>query len=322
MVERASLRIVFFGTPDFAVPTLSALLRSRHDVIAVVSQPDRARDRHGRTVPTPVKRAVTADVPVLQPERLKEPPFHDAIRALQPDLGVVAAYGKILPEWLLALPRLGMVNVHASLLPRYRGAAPIQRAVMAGEPATGVTIMRIVKELDAGPMLARVVRPIAADATSGDVARDLAAAGGELLVHVVDALAEGRATEEPQDHATATYAAKITPGDTEIDWRRPAREIHDQVRGLNPAPCAWTRVDGVRVLVLRTAVEDPTRALPETRQAGGAPGEVQYAKGEALLVATGHGLLRVLELKPEARRAMEVRDFLAGHPLPRGTRLR
>ena len=215
-----------------------------------------------------------------------------------------------------------MVNVHASLLPRYRGAAPIQRAVMAGEAATGVTIMRIVKELDAGPMFAHVGRPIAADATSGDVARDLAAAGAGLLVDVVDAIAEGRATEEPQDHALATYAAKVTPEDTEIDWQRQAREIHDQVRGLNPAPYAWTRIGAARVLVLRTQVEAPHTGFIESAGPGGAPGEVLHARADALLVATGGGVLRLLELKPEGRRTMSAREFLAGHPLPRGTRLR
>ena len=321
MVDRPALRIVFFGTPEFAVPSLNALFRSRHQVVGVVSQPDRARDRHGRTVATPVRAATGASVPLLQPDRLKDAPFPDTLRNLGPDLGVVAAYGRILPEWLIQLPPLGMINVHASLLPRYRGAAPIQRAVMAGERTTGITIMRIVKELDAGPVFARLARPIATDATSGDVAKDLAAAGASLLVDVVDALAEGRAVEEPQDHTLATYAAKITAEDAVIDWSRPALEIHDQVRALNPAPYAWTRIAGERVLILRTSAGGRPDATDACMRGEHDPGEVCLAKGDSLLVATGRDLLRILELRPEGRRAMSARDFLAGHPLPPGTRL-
>ena len=314
MVDAPVLRIAFFGTPEFAVPTLHALLRSRHPVVTVVSQPDRPKGRGRHVAPTPVKAvAAEAHIPVLQPERLKDPPFREVFSALQADLGVVAAYGKILPEWLIGIPRLGMINVHASLLPRYRGAAPIQRALMAGERETGVTIMRIVKELDAGPMFARVVREIAPDATGADVDRDLATAGAPLLVAVVDAIAEGRAREDPQDETLATYAAKITPEDSEIRWNRPASEIHNQVRALGSAECAWTRIEGARVLILRTAVEDAQQA--------GAPGEIVEARGDSLRVATARGVLRILELKPADRRAMSARDFLAGHPLPPGTRL-
>jgi methionyl-tRNA formyltransferase len=314
MVETTTLRIAFFGTPEFAVPTLEALIRSDHSVIGVVSQPDRPKGRGAHVVATPVKAiAAASNLPVLQPERLKEPSFRDAFTRWRPDLGVVAAYGKILPEWLIAIPRLGMINVHASLLPRYRGAAPIQRAVVAGDSETGVTIMRIVKELDAGPVFARVVRPLPADATSVDVERDLAATGAELLVTVVDAMARGQAREEPQDDALATYAPKITKEEAEVQWKRSAWEIHNQVRGLTPWPHAWTHVDAARVLILRTAVEDvPALATP---------GEVLDASGDTLRVATGRGALRLIELKPEGKRAMLARDFLAGHPLPPGTRL-
>jgi methionyl-tRNA formyltransferase len=312
MVDVPSLRIAFFGTPGFAVPTLQALLRSRHAIVGVVSQPDRPRGRGGHTPPTPVKVAA-GTVAVLQPERLKEPSFRDALAAMQLDLGVVAAYGKILPDWLLALPRLGMINVHASLLPRYRGAAPIHRALMAGEPEIGVTIMRIVKELDAGPMLARTAIPVASDATTGDVERTLASVGADLLVETVDAIADGRATEEPQDDSQATYAPKIAPEDSRIDWTRSAWDIHNQVRGLNPSPMAWTRAGEARVLIVRTVAED------EAAAAG--PGEVVESRRGVLRVATARGTLRILELKPEGRRAMSARDFLAGHPLPPGARL-
>lgn len=314
MVDARRLRIAFFGTPEFAVPTLEALLASRHPVVAAVSQPDRARGRGRQTSPTPVKAAARrAGLPVLQPERLREPSFCEQLTALRPDLGVVAAYGKILPEWLIAIPPLGLVNVHASLLPRYRGAAPIQRAILAGEQDTGVTIMRIVRELDAGAMLARVVRPIPADATSRDVERDLARTGAELLVEVVDAIADGRATEEPQDERLATFAPKITREEGLLRWERPARDLHNQVRALTPWPHAWTRMHDARVLVIRTVVDDEATI--------GTPGEVIEASGDVLRVSTGRGVLRILELQPEGRRVMSAREFLAGRPLRPGTRL-
>ena len=206
MVAGRALRIVFFGTPAFAVPTLDALLRaSPHTVVGVVTQPDRPRGRGQKTSDAPVKaRARAAGVPVLQPDRLKDPAFIDALTALNADLGVVAAYGRILTEAILATPRLGMINVHGSLLPRYRGAAPVHRAVIAGERETGVTIMRVVKALDAGPMLATAHRPIAPDETSEEVERDLAHLGATLLAStIVDQIADGRAAETPQDDAAS-----------------------------------------------------------------------------------------------------------------------
>ena len=314
MVGTPVLRIAFFGTPEFAVPTLTALLRSQHTVAGVVSQPDRPKGRGGLIAPTPVKAtAAAAGVPVLQPERLKEPGFRDAFIAWDLDLAVVAAYGKILPEWVIAIPRLGMINVHASLLPRYRGAAPIQRAVMAGDEETGITIMRIVKELDAGPMFARVVRPIPPDATSADVERDLAAAGGNLLVKVVDDIAAGRAHETPQDDHQATYAPKVIKEEGAIDWTRSAKEIHNQVRGLIPWPVAWTHAGDVRLQIIRTDVEP--------RDATGQPGEIVESGGDMLRVCTGDGVLRVITVKPEGKRAMSAREFVAGHALAPGARL-
>src|SRR5581483_4358437 len=211
MVDAPRLRIVFFGTPAFAVPTLDALIASRHPVAAVVTQPDRPRGRGHKVADAPVKaRAAAAGIPVLQPERMKDPALLAQLRALHADLGVVAAYGRILTDDLLAIPRLGMINVHASLLPKYRGAAPVHRAVIAGESETGVTIMRVVKALDAGPMIASATRPIAPDETSDVVERDLAQIGARLLVAAVDDLAAGRASETPQDDTAATYAHRLT----------------------------------------------------------------------------------------------------------------
>ncbi|HXE80648.1 MAG TPA: methionyl-tRNA formyltransferase [Vicinamibacterales bacterium] len=314
MVEPRRLRVAFFGTPAFAVPTLEALLRSRHPVVVVVSQPDRPSGRGHRIAPTPIKAvALEAGIPVLQPERLRDERFREAFTAFRPDLGVVAAYGKLLPEWLIAIPPLGLINVHASLLPKYRGAAPIQRAIMAGERETGVTIMRIVKDLDAGAMFAREVRPIPEDATSADIEKDLAEAGARLLVDVVDAIADGTAVEEPQDDRLATFAPKISKEDGFIQWNRSAREIHNQVRALVPWPRAWTHIADERVMVIRTAVEDAERPNAE-------PGEVLEASGDVLRIATGSGVLRILELQPEGRRVMSAREFLAGRPLRAGVR--
>lgn len=316
MVEGPVLRVAFFGTPQFAVPTLHALARSAHPIVGVVSQPDSARGRGQRLQPTEVKAAAQAlGLPILQPARLKDPVFRDEFMAWGADLGVVAAYGRILPDWILAAPRLGMINVHASLLPRYRGAAPIQRAVIAGDAETGVTIMRVVQELDAGPVVARVVRPIPPDATGQDVSRDLAGAGAALLVEVVDALAAGRAREEPQDAALVTYAPKIAPEEYRIDWSLPARDVHNRTRALWPD--AWTSIDGLRVRLLRTEVPEPEERAEGSRRA---PGEVLEASRGVLRVAAGDGAVRILELQPADKRAMPARDFLNGHRLTPGMR--
>ena len=251
------VKTVFYGTPDFALPSLERLLASPHPVVAVVTRPDRPRGRGQRVSASPVKRlAVERGLPVLQPPRLAPDAVREEIAAYRPDLAVVAAYGRILPEALLETPRLGTINVHASLLPRYRGAAPIQRAILAGETTTGVTIIRLVREMDAGPMLARRTRPIGRDETSPAVERGLAELGADLLLEAVAALDAGSATETPQDHAAATFAPRITREDGLIDWRRPARAIHDQIRGLHPWPHAFTYLGGARYLVLASAVQD------------------------------------------------------------------
>ena len=205
MVNRASLRILFFGTPEFALVSLDALLGSHHQVVGVVTQPDRPRGRGQRVSESPVKqRAVSAGLPVLQPERLRDTEFLQIATALEADLGVVAAYGKILTDHVLAMPPLGLLNVHGSVLPRYRGAAPVHRAIIAGDTETGVTIMRVVKALDAGAMFATATRPIAPDETSDEVERDLARLGADLLVSTLDDLTAGRTRETPQDDAIAT----------------------------------------------------------------------------------------------------------------------
>jgi methionyl-tRNA formyltransferase len=315
MVIHVPLRVVFFGTPEFAVPTLEALLASRHRVIGVVTQPDRPRGRGHQLSHSPVKAlALASGLPVLQPEKMRDEAFLAALRAFDADLGVVAAYGRILTDAILAIPRLGLINVHASLLPRWRGAAPIHRAVMAGDTETGVTIMRVVRELDAGPMLAATRLPIAPADTAETVERALAAQGAAALIAIVDRLAEGPVPEEPQPVTGITYADRITKQDAPLFWWRSARELQNQVRGLTPWPLASTTLNDVRLLVV-TAEEGQGPA-----PADALPGTVLEAAGDRLIAAAGHGTLRLIAIRPEGRRTMDAREFLAGHRVAAGAR--
>jgi methionyl-tRNA formyltransferase len=311
MVGRPPLRVIVFGTPAFALATLDALLASRHPVVGVVTQPDRPRGRGQKTTMAPVKaRAVACGLPVLQPATLSDDAFLDALAVLGADIGVVAAYGKILSDRVLAIPPLGMVNVHASLLPRYRGAAPVHRAVVAGERETGVTIMRVVKALDAGPMLAKAARPISGDETSTDVERDLSFAGARLLVETLDRLTAGAVEETPQDDGAATYAPRLTKEDGRIDWTMPASRVHDLVRGLHPWPHAYAFLNGQRFIMLRTFASSEPAEAP--------PGGVVTARGDQLRIAAGQGSLLVAEIQAEGGRPMTAREFLAGHRLAPG----
>ena len=302
------LRVAFFGTPEFSVPSLEALLDSQHAVVGAVTQPDRPRGRGQRVSDSPVKRvALARDVPVLQPDRLKDEAFLAGLRTWDADIGVVAAYGKILPAAVLEAPPLGLINVHASLLPRHRGAAPVHRAVIAGDPETGVSIMRVVQALDAGGVFATAVRPIGPDDTSAEVERDLARLGASLLLEVLRQLASDAAVEVPQDDSAATYAHRLRKEEGLIDWRAAAAAIHNQVRGLQPWPMAWTSLGGRRLIIIRT------RTVTGAVDSELAPGSVVHAGREAFRVQTGSGLLDVLEVQPEGRRAMAARDFAAGH---------
>jgi methionyl-tRNA formyltransferase len=306
--------IVFFGTPQFAVPTLQRLLASSHRVAGVVTQPDRPRGRGHKVSDSPIKElALQHGIPVFQPERLKRPEVMDTIGAWQPDLGVVAAYGKLIPEELINLPRHGMINVHGSLLPKYRGAAPVHRAIIDGEQETGVTIMRLVREMDAGNMLARVKRPIGPDDTSDVVERDLSELGADLLVETIDRMEKGPVGEERQDFMMATYAPRLTKEEGLIDWSLPAPYVHNRVRGLYPWPHAYTYLDGARVIVLNTRVEEEGSNEP--------PGTIVAAGGDAIHVATGHaGRIAIERLQKEGKRPMAAREFLAGHPIRPGAR--
>lgn len=305
-----ALRIAYFGTPGFAVPSLEHLLKSRHQVVGVVTQPDRPRGRGQHITDGPVKAlAIAAGVPVFQPERLAREQFEPALAGLGADIGVVAAYGKILPDWLLATPRLGLVNVHASLLPHYRGASPIHRAVIAGDAETGVTIMRVVKALDAGAMLSSARVPIAPDATTVDVESLLSVRGAELLLATLDAIEAGTASETPQDDALASYAPKLTKGEGLVDWSQPALRIHNLVRGLWPWPHAFSYVQGQRIILHRTRVSPLEFHAP--------PGVVVRASAvDGVHVAcAGDSTIELLDLQLEGKRVMSARDALAARTL-------
>jgi methionyl-tRNA formyltransferase len=308
------LRVVFLGTPRFAVPTLEALLASRHPVVGVITQPDRPRGRGQKVTAGPVKAlAVERGLPVLQPATLRDTLVGGELEAWRPDVGVVAAYGQFIPSTLSAVPRFGMINVHPSLLPKYRGAAPVHRAVIAGETETGVTIMRIAPRLDAGAMFARRTHPIGLDETSEELEDVLAVVGARLLVEVVDSLAAGTAHEEPQDEHLATHAARLTKEEGLIDWSLSATRIHDRVRGLFPWPHAYGFVDGRRIIIWRTSPLSGPVAEP--------PGTVIHAGSDGLHVATGDGrALALLELQSEGGRPLPAAEFLRGHAIRAGAR--
>ncbi|HWB15551.1 MAG TPA: methionyl-tRNA formyltransferase [Vicinamibacterales bacterium] len=308
------LSVAFFGTPAFAVPTLDALHRSAHRVAVVVTQPDRPRARGQRVTPSPVKAYAEAHgLPVLQPTRLRDDDVMGALEATGAEIGVVAAYGKILPQRLLDWPSRGLINVHASLLPRWRGAAPIHRAVIAGDAVTGVTIMRVVAALDAGPMIDRVQTPIGPDETSDAIEGRLATLGAELLVKVMDRLALGPVEETPQDDALATYAVRLERRESQVDWARPAVDIHNQIRGLQPWPLAAVLFHGRRVLLRQSQVVHDQVLDVE-------PGVVSHVEPDAIEVAAQPGAVRILRLQAEGRPAVDARAFLNGHPVRVGDR--
>jgi methionyl-tRNA formyltransferase len=306
------MRIVFFGTPEFAVPSLRALLRERYQVVGVVTQPDRPHGRSRSTlVAPPVKtEALNVDIPILQPARPLGDVFLAGLRRLEPDLGVVVAYGHILRPEVLALPRLGMINVHASLLPRWRGAAPIQHAILAGDTETGVSIMQMDPGLDSGPVLHRVATPIGPDETAGALAARLAELGATALVDALSLLAAGFARPEQQDAAAATFAPKIDRDSAHLDWRRDAVALARQVRAFDPAPGAWTTHEqGALKLYGAVPVRDR-----------GEPGCV-LAAGERLVVACGDGALAVREVQPAGRTRLSVTEWTRGRGIAVGARL-
>ena len=306
------MRIVFFGTPEFAVPSLQALLRERYQVVGVVTQPDRPQGRSRSTlVPPPVKQeAERAGIPVLQPVRPLGDVFLAGLRRLEPELGIVVAYGHILRPAVLSLPAQGMINVHASLLPRWRGAAPIQHAILAGDRETGISIMQMEEGLDSGPVLHRIATPLGDGETAGALASRLSELGATALVDALSLLAAGFAKPEPQDPAAMTLAPKIDRESARLDWRREAGALARQVRAFDPAPGAWATLADAPVKLFGAVATDQA----------GEPGRV-LAAGDRLMVGTGHGALEVREVQPAGRTRLTVGDWVRGRGIVAGDRL-
>jgi methionyl-tRNA formyltransferase len=303
------MRLVFMGTPPFAAAALEAIDAAGHEIACVYSQPPRPAGRGQNETPSAVHALAAArGWPVRTPARLREPADQAAFAALQADVAVVAAYGLILPRPVLEAPRLGCINIHASLLPRWRGAAPIQRAILAGDAESGITLMRMDEGLDTGPMLLREAMAIAPRMTAGELHDALAALGARLIVEALARLARGGLDETPQPEAGVTYAAKIAKGEARLDWSRPARELERAVRAFNPVPGAFFEFAGERVKVLAATVEPGS----------GAPGTTLDAR---LAIASGDGVLRPVLLQRAGRGAMDADAFLRGRAVPAGTRL-
>jgi len=304
------MRVAFFGTPEFAVPSLEALLEARFQLVLVVTQPDRPQGRSRSTlVPPPVKTsALAAGLDVLQPDRPVGDVFHRALEHAKPDVGVVVAYGHILQPEILAIPRLGMINVHASLLPRLRGAAPIQRAILTGEESTGITIMQMEAGLDSGPILHSVRTPIGPNETAGELTARVADLGAQALIDALSLLGAGAARPKVQDHAAATFAPKIGRELAHIDWTEDAAGIARRVRAMDPDPGAWTELEGQPFKLFGAAVVD----------AVGTAGQV-LAAGAALRIACGKGAIDVHAVQPAGKAKMPAAAWAAGRrgaPLP------
>lgn len=308
------MRIVFLGSGSFAIPCFEALLAAGHEVAALLTQPDKQKGRGRTLAPPPLKPvAERHGIPVVQPRRIREPEATLALRRLRPEVQVVVAYGQILPRAVIEIPPLGTVNVHASLLPKYRGAAPIQWAIVNGESETGVTTMLIDEGLDTGPTLLARTTPIGPEETATQLAPRLARLGAEVLLETLDGLARGTLTPTPQDHARATLAPLIKKADGRIDWTLEAREIANRVRGFQPWPVTTTGFEGRELKVLR--------ARP-VESGGGAPGAVVEVDREGIVVACGRGThLRLLQVQPESRKAMPAAAFAAGARLAPGAHL-
>lgn len=308
-------KIVFMGTPDFAVASLRMLIQEGYEIAAVVTQPDRPVGRKRVLTPTPVKaEALQHGLTVWQPEKLRTSDTVDDIRALQPDLIVTAAYGQILPKAVLDIPRLGCINVHGSLLPKYRGGAPIQRSIMNGETVTGVTIMYMAEGMDTGDMISRVEVPIGEDDNAGTMFAKLSEAGADLLRRTLPDIIAGRVEAVPQPHDEATYAPNLKREDERIDWTRPAEQIANQVRGLVPFSGAFTTWNG-EVFKVWACRPEPAAA----GEAAAAPGTVLTAGTDGLRIQTGQGVLSLLEVQPAGKKAMPVSEFLRGGKMEQGT---
>ena len=307
------MRLAFLGTPDFAVPSLAALIEAGHEIACVYSQPPKPRGRGQALRPSPVQAFAEArGIPVRTPASMKTPEEIEAFRALNLDAAVVVAFGQILVRDVLEAPRFGCFNLHASLLPRWRGAAPIHRAIMAGDHMTGVQVMRMSEGLDEGPVVLSETARIDALDTVETLQDRLAQIGARLLVEAMESVAEGTATEAPQPHAGVTYAKKITPEEARIDWKRPAHDVDRQIRGLSPWPGAWFEVQTER---------GPVRVKALLSQAGELDGPAGEVLDEQFLIGCSEGSVRILRAQREGKGPQDAADFLRGFPLLLGTRL-
>jgi methionyl-tRNA formyltransferase len=316
----APIRLIMLGTGDFALPTFEHLVETGHDVATLVTQPDRPQGRKQELIPSRIKRAAEArSISVLQPEDVNAAESLERIRALAPDLLVTAAYGQILSAELLSVPRLGGINLHGSILPAYRGAAPVARAIQRGETETGVTVIRMTPRIDAGGIIARARTEIGPDETAGEVEERLARIGAPLIAEAVAALAAGPVPILPQDRSQVTKAPKLRKEDGPIDWTRSARAVHDHVRAMQPWPVAFThrhpvdspRKDPVRLIVHKTAVVEGK----------GTPGQVVEAAGDRLVVAASEAAVRILILQIPGKKPFAAAEFLRGHRVQPGDRM-
>ena len=307
------MRIVFMGTPDFAVGSLQALCESgKHEILAVVTQPDRPKGRGNKLLQTPVKEyALAQGLTVYQPQKVKTPEFVELLHELQPELIVVAAFGQFLSKEILELPKYGCINVHASLLPKYRGAAPIQYAIIKGEKESGVTIMQMDIGMDTGAMLDKVVVPIAENTTMGELHDALREQGAALLLQVIDKIATGTAVAEPQDDVQATYATLLDRSMEHIDWSKTAQEVHNLIRGFNPAPSTFTKLpNGKSLKIWGSKMTDKSSAA--------AAGTVIETGKHSFFVACGEGVLEITEVQPESKKRMPAQVFLNGRGVQEG----
>lgn len=307
------MRIVFMGTPDFAVGSLQALCESgKHEILAVVTQPDRPKGRGNKLLQTPVKEyALAQGLTVYQPQKVKTPEFVELLHELQPELIVVAAFGQFLSKEILELPKYGCINVHASLLPKYRGAAPIQYAIIKGEKESGVTIMQMDIGMDTGAMLDKVVVPIAENTTMGELHDALREQGAALLLQVIDKIAAGTAVAEPQDDAQATYATLLDRSMEHIDWSKTAQEVHNLIRGFNPAPSTFTKLPNGKSLKI-------WGSKMTGKSSAAAAGTVIATGKHSFFVACGEGVLEITEVQPESKKRMPAQVFLNGRGVQEG----
>ena len=311
------MRVIFLGTPEFAVPALRALRNSSCEVCAIFTQPDRPAGRGQKPVSSAVKKfGLSAGIPVFQPEKIRVIENRALLESFLPDFMVVVAYGQILPGWMLELPRDGCVNVHGSLLPRYRGAAPVAWTLLNGDAVTGITTMLMDEHLDTGPMLLQRKLEIPITMTAGELAAGLAEVGAELLIPSLDGLQSGVLKPVPQDNSLASYAPRITKEMAPIRWNCDARDIHNQVRGLNPWPLAYSECRGLRLQILKSVPPDPCLKIPET------PGMFLGVTERGIRLACGAGtVLEIIEVQPAGKKRITGREFANGQRLQAGERL-